>query len=169
MPRWSPDGIERLQDAAFDLFDERGFEGTTIAAIAQRARGTEPAAVVVRGLQHAAEATFEGRREAVVRRHAVIAANPDLQERERTKQAALAEAVAGVLEARGVDRDTALLVAGVGLLVQQAAFERWARPGETRSLRRLLSDAARQLRSSRDLDLDLDLDADTGDRGGANR
>jgi hypothetical protein len=46
----------------------------------------------------------------------------------------------------------------VGLLVQQAAFEQWVRPGETRSLRRLLSDAARQLRSSVDLDLDADID-----------
>ena len=197
MPRWSPDGVERLQEAAFALFDERGFERTTVAEIAQRAGltqrtfynhfadkrevlfglasayeqevvgaieaqgpATQPLQVVVRALQRAAEATFEGRRDAVVRRHGVIAANPDLRERERTKQAALAAAVAGALEARGVDRDTALLLAGVGLLVQQASFERWARPDETRPLRRLLGDVARQLRS----DLDVDLAPDGDDR-----
>ena len=37
MPRWEPDGLERLQNAAFELFAEQGFEQTTIAEIAARA------------------------------------------------------------------------------------------------------------------------------------
>ncbi len=41
MPRWAPDGFERLQAAAFDLFIERGFERTTVAEIAQRAGLTQ--------------------------------------------------------------------------------------------------------------------------------
>src|ERR1044071_2040813 len=41
MPRWKPDAVERLQAAAFDLFDEQGFERTTVAEIAQRAGLTQ--------------------------------------------------------------------------------------------------------------------------------
>ena len=37
MPRWEPDGVERLQAAAFELFTEQGFERTTVAEIAERA------------------------------------------------------------------------------------------------------------------------------------
>ena len=41
MPRWEPNAVERLQQAAFELFAEQGFERTTVAEIAQRAGLTE--------------------------------------------------------------------------------------------------------------------------------
>lgn len=37
MTRWDPNGATRLQVAAFELFDEQGFDKTTIAEIADRA------------------------------------------------------------------------------------------------------------------------------------
>lgn len=37
MPRWEPDGRRRLQEAALDLFSERGFADVTVSAIAHRA------------------------------------------------------------------------------------------------------------------------------------
>lgn len=37
MPRWKPDGRERLQRAAVELFRERGYEAVTVAEIAERA------------------------------------------------------------------------------------------------------------------------------------
>ena len=37
MPRWKPDGQERLQQAAVELFRERGYEAVTVAEIAARA------------------------------------------------------------------------------------------------------------------------------------
>jgi AcrR family transcriptional regulator len=37
MPRWKPDGRERLVVAALDLFTEQGFDATTVAQIAERA------------------------------------------------------------------------------------------------------------------------------------
>ncbi len=37
MPRWQPDGRERLILAALQLFSEQGYDGTTVAEIAERA------------------------------------------------------------------------------------------------------------------------------------
>jgi AcrR family transcriptional regulator len=41
MSRWAPDPSGRLQQAAFELYCERGFESTTVAQIAERAGLTE--------------------------------------------------------------------------------------------------------------------------------
>ncbi|MEV6632554.1 TetR family transcriptional regulator [Actinoplanes sp. NPDC051470] len=185
MPRWKPDAVERLHGAALELFDEQGFERTTVAEIAQRAGLTQrtffnhfadkrevlfglsseiqqevireiaagdedlpPLDAVVRALEIAADTMFEDRRAAVTRRHAILAANPELQERELRKNAVLAEAIAAVLRERGCDPETALFATGAAMLAQQAAFQKWTRPGETRTLRDLLSEAVRSLRTT---------------------
>lgn len=41
MVRWEPGTLERLQLAAIELFEERGYDGTTVADIAARAGLTE--------------------------------------------------------------------------------------------------------------------------------
>ncbi|MFI9644710.1 TetR family transcriptional regulator [Streptomyces sp. NPDC052040] len=41
MSRWKPDGRRRLQDAALELYAERGFAEVTAAAVAERAGLTE--------------------------------------------------------------------------------------------------------------------------------
>jgi len=37
MSRWKPDAQGRLMSAAIELFDEQGYEATTVAEIAERA------------------------------------------------------------------------------------------------------------------------------------
>jgi AcrR family transcriptional regulator len=41
MARWEPNARERLEKAAFELFQERGYDRTTVQEIAERARLTE--------------------------------------------------------------------------------------------------------------------------------
>src|SRR6187551_1042304 len=41
MSRWQPNARGRLEEAALDLYTERGFDQTTVAEIAQRAGLTE--------------------------------------------------------------------------------------------------------------------------------
>ena len=41
MSRWQPDAPLRLQQAAMELFSEKGYEGTTVEEIAQRAQLTQ--------------------------------------------------------------------------------------------------------------------------------
>src|ERR1700754_1501420 len=118
MSRWQPNARGRLEEAALDLYTERGFDETTVAEIAERAGLTErtffrhfadkrevlfggqstlrdamvgtvegapedeaPFDAVTRGLQ-AAAVILEARRALAQQRQTVIAANPDLQERE---------------------------------------------------------------------------------------
>jgi AcrR family transcriptional regulator len=106
-----------------------------------------PLDAVVRGLQAAADAMFEDRHAAVRRRSEIIAANPELQERELRKRATLTDAIAATLRTRGIDADTALLTARAGVLVQQTAMQRWTQSSDNGRLRDLLADALLSLRT----------------------
>jgi AcrR family transcriptional regulator len=59
------------------------------------------------------------------RRHAIIAANEGLRERELSKFASLSAALAETLRARGLGDPDASLAAEVALAVFKTAFERW--------------------------------------------
>ena len=41
VPRWEPDSLSRLQEAALELFRERGYDDTTVVEISRRAGLTE--------------------------------------------------------------------------------------------------------------------------------
>ncbi|MCD2187363.1 TetR family transcriptional regulator [Actinomycetospora soli] len=84
----------------------------------------EPLGVVVRVL---AQFDWEGLapRSSLRERQAVIAANPELRERDLTKQHAMAVDVADALAQRGVDGAVAELAARVGVQVFLTAYERW--------------------------------------------
>lgn len=161
MSRWQPNARGRLEQAALDLFIERGFDQTTVTEIAERAGLTErtffryftdkrevlfggqdrlrelyaltiaaapdsiaPLDAVATAVE-AAVPVFHERRAFARQRQAVIDANPDLQERELLKRAALAAAMAGALRQRGVPDPAASLAAEVGLLAFTTAFARW--------------------------------------------
>ena len=68
---------------------------------------------------------FDGRREFARRRHVVISASPELQERELIKLAALARALGDALAARGVPGPTAELTALVAVAVFHVSFAGW--------------------------------------------
>jgi AcrR family transcriptional regulator len=74
----------------------------------------------------AAAGPFEEARDFALRRQAIVAANPELQERELIKLAALAAALADALRRRGVPDPAASLAAEAGIAVFKIAFLRWA-------------------------------------------
>lgn len=59
-------------------------------------------------------------------RRAVIATSPELQERERTKRAAVTSAIHDALLQRGVDVHSADIVAQIATIAIQGAFDRWS-------------------------------------------
>ncbi len=182
MGRWEPDARGRLEKSALDLYDERGFENTTVAEIAARAGLTErtffrhfadkrevlfagasalqdllvdtvarapgsatPIDAVASALE-AAAALLQERREFSLRRQAVIAANPELQERELIKLARLAGALAEALRRRGVRDPAASLAAEAGIAAFKVAFEWWINETNRRDFPRLIRDSIKQLK-----------------------
>jgi AcrR family transcriptional regulator len=95
----------------------------------------------------AAAAMFEERREFAALRQQVIAANPELQERELIKLASLARAVAEALRRRGVSDPAAILTAEAGVAVFRVAFERWVDQANRHDLQRLIRDSLEELRA----------------------
>jgi AcrR family transcriptional regulator len=113
--------------------------------------GAAPASVApldaVAAALDAVAAMFEQRREFAARRQQIIAANAELQERERIKLASLAGAVAEALRRRGVGDPAAILTAEAGITVFRVAFERWVDPANRQPLQRLTRESLDELRA----------------------
>ena len=72
---------------------------------------------------------------------AIIAANPELRERELIKLADVASAMAEALRRRGVPEPSASMTAELGMAAFRVAFERWVADGEQRSFLTLVDEA----------------------------
>jgi AcrR family transcriptional regulator len=81
-------------------------------------------------------------------RRAVIKASPELQERERTKFAAVTGALADALQQRGAAESGARLLAQVGAAIFQTAFERWTDQPEHAEFSAHVREATTELASS---------------------
>ena len=95
-----------------------------VEGVAEAPADAPPIELVAAALR-AAGPIFQERRSFARRRQAIIAANPDLQERELIKLATLAAAVAVALRERGVPEPEASLAAEAGIAVFRIGFERW--------------------------------------------
>jgi AcrR family transcriptional regulator len=182
MSRWEPNARGRLEQAALDLYQERGFEQTTVTEIAERVGLTErtffryfadkrevlfggqdmllniyvstieaaPASATpldaVAAALEAAIPVFRDRHELVRQRQAVIAANPELQEREMLKRAVLTSAIADALRSRGVPALEASIAAEVGAITFKIAFDRWVSEPDEQDLSRLTRESLDQLK-----------------------
>jgi AcrR family transcriptional regulator len=181
MTRWEPNPRGRLEQAAMELYSERGFEPTTVAQIAKRAGLTErtffrhfadkrdvlfggagalqesmvsavagapdsatPIDAVAAGLE-AAASILQERRPFARQRQSIIAANPELREREVMKLASLSAALAETLRARGVEDSAASLTAEIAVAVFRIAFERWVGANNARDLPELMHETLGEL------------------------
>ncbi len=170
MPRNGQQVHRCLQQAALELFRERGYDQTKAAEIAARAGVTERTffrhfadkrevlfggsddlrAVLVEKILQApdvvqplqvvtgvlAEFYWEslGSRDFQRQRHAVIAANPELLERDLIKHRSIAVGFTDALRQRGVDADIAQLAARVGIQLFIIAYEHWLEAGDKADL-----------------------------------
>jgi AcrR family transcriptional regulator len=89
-----------------------------------------------------------GRVSYAAQRRAVIKASPELQERERTKFAAVTDALADALRQRGAAESGARLLAHVGAAIFQTAFERWTDQPEHADFSACVREVAAELAAS---------------------
>jgi hypothetical protein len=81
-------------------------------------------------------------------RRAVIDSSPGLQERERTRFAAVTDALADALRRRGATESAAKLLGHVGTGILLTAFERWIDQPERAGFAAFVQEAAGELASS---------------------
>ena len=117
-----------------------------VQAVASAPASDGPLEAVGRGLEAAAQLIGEGRRDMAAQRQAVIAANPELRERELTKLADYAMTVAATLRQRGVPEPQATFAADAGNAVLRVALTQWANGGDGRGLDELVRAAMADLR-----------------------
>jgi AcrR family transcriptional regulator len=123
-------------------------EGLIVTAVAEAPASMSPLEAAARGFEVAGREFFVPERRAFSRRRqAVIAANPELQEREVAKLSALSAAVADAIRARGLDEPAATLTAGVASAIFHSAFERWIAPDNDRDFPELVGEALGELRT----------------------
>ena len=80
-----------------------------------------------------------------VQRRDIIAGSPELQERGRTKFAAVADALAAELVRRGIDPASAMLLADVAVAIFRTGFSRWVDNSCTDDLAACLRQAGAEL------------------------
>lgn len=183
MTRWKPDAAGRLIAAAITLFDQQGYEQTTVAEIAAAADLTkrtffryftdkrevlfsgseeleqrwlaavadappsaDPLAAATAGFDPVA-GMFEPRHSFARMRARIIAANPELQERELIKLQTLAGAIQTALGERGVSVNAAILAAQAAVTVFHVAFARWVEQDDPAAMRRLMDESLDELRA----------------------
>jgi AcrR family transcriptional regulator len=105
-----------------------------------------PIDAVAEALQAAGAAIQEGG-DRPRQRQVVIAANPELQERELIKLASLASAIAGALRQHGVPDPAASLTAEAGIAIFKIAFERWISLSDQQDLPRFIREALDELKA----------------------
>jgi AcrR family transcriptional regulator len=117
-----------------------------VSAVAGAPESAAPIDVLVAALE-ATGVLIEERREGAQRRQTIIAANPELQERELIKLAGLASALAEALRRRGVREPAASLAAEAGIAVFKVAFGRWIAESNQRDLPDLLRESFDELKA----------------------
>ncbi len=94
------------------------------SSVAEADRALAPFAAAVEGLARVGELLAELAYRSTDRRR-IIAGSAELRERERTKVAAVAEALASALADRGCDQARAALLGELGAVVLRAALDSW--------------------------------------------
>ena len=118
-----------------------------VNSVASAPGAAAPIDAVLAALE-AAGAQLQQRRDFARQRHAVIAANAELQERELIKLATLASAITDALRGRGVSDPAATLTAEAGIAVFKVAFERWVDHSDQRELPQLIRQSLDELKAA---------------------
>jgi AcrR family transcriptional regulator len=116
-----------------------------VKATADAPASATPIEAALAAGQGAVGEMFEERQDFARQRQAIIAANPELQERELIKLSSIAQAIAAALRERGVSDQAAILAAQTAMSIFQVAFARWVDQPDPGALPRLMSESLTEL------------------------
>jgi AcrR family transcriptional regulator len=122
------------------------FQELFVSTVQNAPAGAAPIDAVAAAL-YAQAAQFMAHSDAARRRQAIIAAHPELRERELIKLAVVAAAVADALRQRGVGDPAAALTAEAGMAVFRIAFERWIAQATAPDLGQLIRESLDELKA----------------------
>ena len=122
-----------------------GFQDIFVSTVVGAPDSAAPIDAVAAAL-YAAAALFSAHEDGVRRRSAIIAAHPDLRERELIKLATVAAAIADSLRGRGVTDPAASLTAEAGVAIFKIAFARWIAAPDGPDLAKLIAESLDQLK-----------------------
>jgi len=117
-----------------------------LAASAAAPADATPLAVATAGFDPVAD-LFVDRHQFAGIRAAIVAANPELQERELIKLQRLAASLEAALLDRGVSANVASLAAQAAITVFHVAFARWVQQDDPAAFRRLMDESLDELRA----------------------
>lgn len=117
-----------------------------VSAVAHAPASLAPLDAVAVGIE-AANVPFQEYRAAVHQRAAIIAATPELRERELIKFASLSAALADTLRGRDLGDPAARLTADVAIAVFRLAFDRWIEDTDDHAFAQLVREALDQLKA----------------------
>jgi AcrR family transcriptional regulator len=117
-----------------------------VSTIAGAPESATPMDTVATSIE-AAGAALQERREFARKRARIIAATPELQERELIKLASLASAITDTLRRRGVTEPAASLTAEAGIAIFRIAFDRWINETDDQDLPRLIRESLDALKA----------------------
>jgi len=100
------------------------------------------------GIETMAKNFFEGHREELRARRAIVETDPGLQERDLRKQSDMAEAIARALEGDGLDQLSAAVAGKLAITISSTAIARWLDAADDRPL-------VEHVRDVRDTAIDL--------------
>jgi AcrR family transcriptional regulator len=106
-----------------------------------------PTFEAVRIAVEAMSALMHGRRTLARERQRIVAAHPDLQERDLIKRATLTTALAAALQRRGVSESAASLAADMGIGVFYVGFVQWLHDPADRELAEIVHEGFDQLKA----------------------
>jgi AcrR family transcriptional regulator len=117
-----------------------------VATVASAPDTASPLEAVAAAIE-AAGVLLQERHDFSRQRQAIIAASPELRERELIKLASLASALADALRRRGVEDPAASLTAEVAVAVFKVAFARWVEKTNKKALPRVMRDSLDELKA----------------------
>jgi AcrR family transcriptional regulator len=121
--------------------------GSVAAALAAAPADVTPMQLIAQGLPRVATALFGGRREQLRARHAVVAADEGLRERDLRKRAALAEQIRTGFLGRGAEELTATLTAELAVTAMHVSVARWLAADDDRELTAIVPEVLAALRA----------------------